>query len=81
MTRKANKEAKENIRSIIRLPVADQMMMKEQLHTVLKQYLKTRKTTEDIEFLNHGTGGYGLWFGDVRTIAMLGACGARLKLI
>lgn len=73
-----NKKQKpwEAIKRLIYLPVNEQMILREELICTLETYLKTCKTPEDLKMLNGES--HGLWFGDVRILAMLGACGNRI---
>ncbi len=73
-----NETPKQVIKNLISLPVYDQMAMKEKLIKALESYLKTCKTPDDLDCLNNGNDGKGLWFGDARILALIGAYGGRI---
>lgn len=71
-------KAKSRMKEFICLPIAEQMAQRNDLYKELESYLSQCETMEDIELLNHGANGIGLWFGDCRTIALLGATASRI---
>ncbi len=76
-----NHSLKKKMLDLARLPAEKQMQTEQnkEIIYILGQYLKECENMDDLDLLNNkGDSGLGLWFGDVRIIAMIGATGTRI---
>ena len=76
-TEQIKSDRREAIKRLISRPTKEQLRLRDELIETLEAYLTVCETTDDLNVLNNW-GGQGLWLGDARIIAMLGACGAKI---
>lgn len=76
-----NHSLKKKMLDLVRLPAEKQMEpdQNKEIIYILGQYLNQCEDMDDLDLLNNnGDSGLGLWFGDVRILAMIGAAGNRI---
>lgn len=70
-------DLKKTILDLINRPCKEQMLIRDDLIPALEVYLILCETPDDLNVLNNWQG-QGIWIGDARIIALLGAAGAKI---